>query len=199
MTEQRAPCHVTDGNLRIRPLRDIGSDYLLLAGWLSDHRVLAWYQGRDHPFDLPRARAEIGPIARCETEVNGCIIERASQPIGYLQFYPVLDSEEYALESVDGVLGLDLFLGDPELWGRGIGTRAIRLVMGALFERPRVRRLLIDPHVENLRAIRAYEKCGFRKVKVLPAHELHEGEYRDCWLMDAHPDGTGDSSEGKAC
>ena len=55
MTDRPASILITDGDLKIRPLRDLGNDYLLLASWLSDHRVLAWYQGRDRPLDLPGA------------------------------------------------------------------------------------------------------------------------------------------------
>jgi aminoglycoside 6'-N-acetyltransferase len=185
MTDRPASILITDGDLKIRPLRDLGNDYLLLAGWLSDHRVLAWYQGRDRPLDLPSARDELGPIARGETEVSGCIVERISMPIGYLQYYPVLDPTDYALESAERAVGMDLFLGEPDLWGKGLGTRVIRLAMGMIFESAEVERLVIDPHADNPRALRAYEKAGFQKIKVLPAHELHEGEYRDCWLMEA--------------
>ena len=32
-----------------------------------------------------------------------------------------------------------------------------------------------DPHKSNKRAIRAYEKAGYRIVKSLPEHELFEG------------------------
>ena len=32
--------------------------------------------------------------------------------------------------------------------------------------------------------IRAYQKAGFRIVKSLPGHELHEGKMEDCWLME---------------
>ena len=32
--------------------------------------------------------------------------------------------------------------------------------------------------------IRAYEKAGFRIIKSLPEHELHEGKMEDCWLME---------------
>ena len=186
MTDRPASFFITDGDLKIRRLRDLGGDYVLLSRWLSDHRVLAWYQGRDRPFDLARTRKELGPIARGETEVRGCIVERVSYPIGYLQYYPVLAPEAYALKSVDRTMGMDLFLGEPDLWGKGLGTRVIRLAMGMIFESGEVDRLVIDPHTDNSRAVRAYEKSGFRKVKVLPSHELHEGEYRDCWLMEAH-------------
>jgi aminoglycoside 6'-N-acetyltransferase len=34
------------------------------------------------------------------------------------------------------------------------------------------------------RAIRCYEKAGFTNIKLLPKHESHEGEYKDCWLME---------------
>ena len=43
---------------------------------------------------------------------------------------------------------------------------------------------MTDPQAWNERAIRCYEKCGFKKVKLLPKHELHEGEYRDCWQIE---------------
>lgn len=52
-----------------------------------------------------------------------------------------------------------------------------------LFDVKEARQVLIDPQVSNTRAIRCYEKCGFRKIKLLPRNELHEGEWRDCWLM----------------
>ena len=44
--------------------------------------------------------------------------------------------------------------------------------------------ILLDPHKNNYRAIRAYEKAGFRIIKSLPEHELFEGKQEDCWLME---------------
>ncbi|WP_309138169.1 GNAT family N-acetyltransferase [Priestia megaterium] len=45
-------------------------------------------------------------------------------------------------------------------------------------------KIVLDPQAWNQRAIACYEKCGFKKVKYLPKHEYHEGELRDCWLME---------------
>ena len=47
--------------------------------------------------------------------------------------------------------------------------------------------VILDPHANNPRALRCYEACGFRKVKFLPQHELHEGVWEDCWLMEYRP------------
>jgi aminoglycoside 6'-N-acetyltransferase len=35
----------------------------------------------------------------------------------------------------------------------------------------------------NARAIRCYEKAGFRKVRRLPESELREGKWHDEWVM----------------
>ena len=40
------------------------------------------------------------------------------------------------------------------------------------------------PHKNNPRAIRAYQKSGFRIIEDLPEHELHEGKKEDCYLME---------------
>ncbi len=42
----------------------------------------------------------------------------------------------------------------------------------------------MDPQLRNTRAMKCYEKCGFKKIKILPKHELHEGVHQDCWLIE---------------
>lgn len=171
--------------LSIRLMRDTAEDYTLMAGWLSDERVLAFYEGRDNPFPLERIIAQYSPLVLRLDDVTPCIIEQAGVPLGYIQFYPLdaADAAVYELSTTDGVYGLDLFIGDPSAWNRGIGTRAITLMCDYLFGTLGAQTLSIDPEAWNVRAIRCYEKCGFRKLKLLPAHELHEAELRDCWLM----------------
>ncbi|MBI4311437.1 MAG: acetyltransferase [Chloroflexi bacterium] len=169
--------------LRVRLLRDTHADYALLARWLSDQRVLEFYEGRDTPFDYAKVVEEFGPRAEGSDEVVACIFEVGGAPLGYVQFYAVADPAEYGLEEAKGVYGIDLFIGEPEQWGHGIGTAVVKAVTQHIFERLGAQRIVVDPHVTNGRAIRSYEKCGFRRVKLLPGHELHEGAWRDCWLM----------------
>ena len=44
--------------------------------------------------------------------------------------------------------------------------------------------VILDPHQDNPRAIRMYQKAGFRIIEDLPEHELHEGKKEDCYLME---------------
>lgn len=160
------------------------ADAPLLAKWLSDPRVLEYYEGRDHPFDEAAIRAKF--IARNESAITQCVVLHQGAPLGYVQFYPLdaADLAEYAYPPGLRAFGMDLFIGEPEQWGRGLGTRLVAGVVGHLIAAHGAQRVTLDPHVDNPRAIRCYEKAGFRIVRLLPRHELHEGKWRDCWLME---------------
>jgi aminoglycoside 6'-N-acetyltransferase len=186
---------VLDEDIAIRRMRDDPKDYGLLARWLTDERVLEFYNGRDDPRPYERVLRRYRPRVRGQEPVRPCIIEREGRAIGFIQYYPVGHHKDYDLANATGTYGADMFIGEPELWGQGIGARALAGLVAYIFQELDCRRVVLDPHVTNLRAIRSYEKAGFRKVKVLPRHELHEGARRDCWLMatdrSAHDEGHG--------
>lgn len=177
----------SEGGFCLRRMENVPEDYALLARWLSDERVLAYYEGRDHPFSLEDVRQKFAPRVLSEEGVTPCIMNYFGGPIGYLQFYQA-DAREYSFEGFGNTWALDLFIGEPDYWGRGLGTRFVSLLLSYLFEQMGASWVLIDPHIDNARAISSYEKAGFRKIKILPAHELHEGKWVDCWLMAARWD-----------
>lgn len=171
-----------EGEFCLRRMQDAPEDYALLARWLTDERVLAFYEGRDNPFPIEKVIKKYSPRAVASEGVIPCIMQYECHPIGYLQFY-LADPIEYSFEAHGKVYALDLFIGEPQYWGRGLGASFLRLLLGYLFEQQGADWVILDPHIDNERAIRAYEKCGFRKIKLLPKHEQHEGQYVDCWLM----------------
>jgi len=184
---------VRDGDLALRRMRDDAAEYKLMAKWLTDPRVLEFYEGRDNPFPLARIMSEYSTSVLGSQGVTPCFLISKEGPIGYMQFCPVTNEEDrlsYGLEAIDAAsntFSMDQFIGEPEYWDRGIGTRAVQLMLSYLFNSEQAVAVVVDPHVQNLRAIRCYDKCGFRKIKLLPHHELHEGVWRDSWLMRAEP------------
>lgn len=66
--------------------------------------------------------------------------------------------------------GIDLFISTAHQ-GKGYGPEAIRLVCRFLFEERGHHRITIDPAADNVRAIRAYEKVGFKRVGVMRRYE----------------------------
>lgn len=173
-----------DGPVALRPLRE--EDAPLLLRWLTDRRVLEYWEGPSAVFTPQRIQED---FFEGEEDVSRWVIQYEGKDIGYVQAYP-LDAEaceEYAYTCPGGLaFGIDQFIAEPGLWGKGIGRRFIRLLLGFL-EKQGAQAVVLDPHADNPRAIRCYEACGFRKVKLLPRHERHDGVLVDCWLMEYIP------------
>jgi hypothetical protein len=80
---------ISDAAVSIRLMRDELGDYQVMSKWLSDPRVLEFYQGRDHPLALEQIQSEYAPRIRGEEDVTPCLIILQSVPIGHMQFYLV--------------------------------------------------------------------------------------------------------------
>jgi len=65
-------------------------------------------------------------------------------------------------------------IGEPDLWGRGFGTDAMRLMLRYGFTELNLHRISLTVYAYNPRGIRSYEKCGFK----------HEGRIREFILRD---------------
>ncbi|QHE53355.1 GNAT family N-acetyltransferase [Pontibacillus sp. HMF3514] len=165
-------------------VRNIHKDDITLLGkWLSNPKVLEFYEGRDKHFDYEKIDSKF--LDRSDN-VNRCIVEYEGNKVGYIQFY-TLDHEtksEYGYKNNELIFGLDQFIGEVELWNQGIGRKLIQSVTTYLIENHEADIVVMDPQKSNMRAIKCYEKCHFIKVKELHQHELHEGEFRDCYLME---------------
>ena len=152
----------------------------MLAGWLAEPHIAEWWD--DPEVELAAIREHIDSVS-----VEPLIIELDRQPIGYMQSYdPHLEDGHPYQDQPFGTLGIDVSIGDPDLVGIGHGTAIVRQFAGELFAEgaPRV---IIDPDPTNKRAIRAYEKAGFRPIGertseyghvLLMARDRDEGEDR---------------------
>lgn len=172
------------GELSFRPIGD--DDIARLVRWLNDPEVGAWWHGLTETYD----EAFVHEHMLDDPHVTKAIAELDARPIGFQQWYSLDDEPEtlveYEIPRGAGAFGIDQFVGESRLHNRGIGTRQVRGVTEWLTgpDGPRASRVVTDPVVENLRAVRCYEKAGFVKVRILPAHEELDGEKRDSWLME---------------
>ena len=110
---------------------------------------------------------------------EGFVIEADGEVVGALQYHEE-DDPMYRHA------GMDIFL-TASRHGQGLGTEAIRLLASYLFEERGHHRLTIDPAADNLAAIRAYERAGFRRVGIMRKYERGpDGVWHDGLLMDMH-------------
>jgi aminoglycoside 6'-N-acetyltransferase len=115
--------------------------------------------------------------ARGEDDAVGYAIVVEGELAGVIQHYEETDEEfRHA--------GIDLWLGVP-FQGRGLGTDAVRTMARHLVRDRGHHRLVIDPAAHNERAIRAYQKAGFRRVGVMREYWRDpDGVWRDGLRLD---------------
>ena len=148
--------------ITFRPLT--ADDLPLFHEWLTRPHVAEWWGGAPSLADVER---EYGP-ALAGAEPTRCYLALEDDtPIGFIQSYvPAADHSGgwWVDEHDPGVRGIDQFLADADRLGRGLGTAMVRAFVDHLFADPSVTRIQTDPSPDNARAIRCYEKAGFRAV-----------------------------------
>ncbi|WP_295645618.1 AacA4 family aminoglycoside N(6')-acetyltransferase [uncultured Methylibium sp.] len=140
-------------------------DLPLLHDWLNRPHIAEWWGG-ERP-TLAEVRAHYHPQAMAAERVTPYIAMQGDVPIGYAQSYVAMGSGDGWWEDVTdpGVRGIDQSLADAALLGQGLGTQMVRALVERLFRDPAVTSIQTDPAPHNLRAIRCYQKAGFRAVR----------------------------------
>ena len=147
-----------------------GNDLPMIGAWIAAPHAAAWWG--DPEREIAEIREHIDSVS-----VEPLIVELDGKPIAYLQAYdPHLEDDHPYQDQPFGTIGLDLTIGEPTLVGVGHGSALLRQFVAQLFAEgtPRV---IIDPDPTNARAIRAYEKAGFR------AFELRSSVYGPALMM----------------
>jgi aminoglycoside 6'-N-acetyltransferase len=158
-------------------------DKKLLLSWLTDSRLLEFYEGRDRAHDIDM----INDSFYIEDDEVRSIFEYNDKPIGYIQFYPVDESSRIEfgyIELTEKIFGVDQFIGETSYWNKGIGKLLMKSMIEYLVNHKGADKIIMNPQIWNERAISCYGKCGFKRVKLLKEYEKHEGQLRDCWLME---------------
>jgi len=87
------------------------------------------------------------------------------------------------MEVHEDAFGIDVFIGELDLIGRGIGSRAVDLLTRLLFDERGASQVAIVTALDNHVAQRAYEKAGFHRVGEVLDTDVRDGERVRSWLM----------------
>ena len=164
--------------ISIRRLQACEADMTALLTWLSDERVLAHVYDEDAPWDLEKIRDCFAENAADDSEVCGWMICADTEPVGYMQHYPITEdsyrfTQDLPFSRLAGAYGTDMFIGIPELWRMGIGRRAIELLADHL-RKLGVTRLVADPCTENDHGMTFWPKAGFIPLGEVPEYDHPE-------------------------
>lgn len=94
------------------------------------------------------------------------VAEVEGVPIGFLQIIdPAEEVSHYWGDVPANLRAIDIWIGEAAYLGRGYGTSMMRLAIDRCFAAPAVETILIDPLARNTRAIRFYQRLGFKPVE----------------------------------
>lgn len=140
-------------------------DLPLVRSFIARPHVARWWG----PVDEEMAAIEEKILGH--SHVRAYLMLLDGRPVGYFQHYdPNAEADHPFRGEPAGTLGLDLFIGEPDLIGQGHGPAFIRAFAARAFAGG-APRLVADPHPDNAASIRAFEKAGFvrRWVRDVPA------------------------------
>lgn len=93
------------------------------------------------------------------------IAESDGRAIGFVQIIdPAQEESGYWGEISEGFRAIDIWIGSAGDLGKGYGTEIMRQSLARCFSSPDVHSVLIDPLASNVRAIKFYERLGFKCV-----------------------------------
>jgi RimJ/RimL family protein N-acetyltransferase len=145
----------------------LAEEYLaMLREWLLRPHIAEWW-GDAETVDELRA-AYVDNLSQ-PNATRAYIATLSDAPVGFIQCYVVKGSGDgwWEEETDPGARGIDQFLADVHLLGRGLGRAMVRAFVQKLFEDPSVTVVQTDPHPANVRAIGCYEAAGFARVGIV--------------------------------
>ena len=187
---------VAQGDLVIRRMIDGHGDYELMVRWRNSPHVRYWWDPDLPALTLDSARDEYRPDTGPDSPTTACIVELDGAPVGFMQFYRWAayadEAAEVGIPFDDGVWGVDVFIGETDLVGRGLGTRMMIALCEYLETERDARSIALTTELTNAAAIRCYEKAGFAKIREVRDLDTRDGERTRDWLMIRRRRGSSD-------
>ncbi len=127
--------------------------------WLALPHVREWWGDPAEQYALVSGDLD-------EPAMDQFIVATEEGDIGYIQCYDLTAWNSGFGTHPAGTRGIDLFIGEPTMMVGGRGSALIRAFVDERLAQG-APRIVTDPDPENPRAIRAYEKAGFQKLRMV--------------------------------
>ncbi len=134
-------------------------DLPLIRRWLALPHVREWWGDPSEQYALVSGDLD-------EPAMEQYIVAAAGAAVGYLQCYDLTEWNTGFGPQPEGTRGIDLFIGEPDMIERGHGSALIRRFVEDRLQNG-APRIVTDPDPANHRAIRAYEKAGFARNRMV--------------------------------
>ena len=150
--------------------------------WFNTPQVVEGLVEQRESFSEEEARRWVEHAARAEPpDLKWAVtVDERPEPAGFTALYGV--GRQAAPE-------LGILIGDPDLWGRGVGSEAQRLTIAKAFDELGAHRVFELILAENGSARHVVERLGFEQEGVMRGHVSREGRLLDVVVYGLSPEG----------
>lgn len=150
-------------------------DYEKFVEWLNDFQVTDYtgYSGKLLSIPAEKEYLEQNSSPECTFSIITLNEDKIIGTVG-------LENFNY----IDRSATLGIFIGDPDYRSKGYGTEAIKLVLEYGFRYKNLHNISLDLMAFNERALRCYQKCGFKEYGRRRNCKFINGKYYDQICMD---------------
>lgn len=145
---------IEGGKINLRKVKD--SDFNKIIKW-HENQLLTYFSGDRLPKDLNECKKRY--LNNNLLNQILAIEDKEGNFLGEIEISHIQWKEKVA--------ELFMYIGEESLWGKGYGTEALSVFIDYAFNLKGFKTIYLRVYEQNKRAIRCYEKCGFRKKGIL--------------------------------
>ena len=131
------------------------ADIKYFSKWWRDKDLIALTSGDFEPLSDKKVREYFDNVLNSHSDYH-FMIDLNKKTIGHISL----------VERKNNRYETQIIIGEKNYWSKGYGTQAIKMML----DRARgvgISNIYLEVRPDNYRAIRAYEKCGFIKNKII--------------------------------
>ena len=149
-------------NISLRKLLNCEKDFIKIYQWCQKEFVYEWFEQRK--LSLKEITIKYKKKLK-DSKQDLFIIQCDNKDIGLVQIYKY--EKDIKLDNLKEYLNIyeyDLFIGEEKYLSKGIGSIAINLINNMIYSKYKAEAIILRPFKRNIRAIKCYEKNGFKEI-----------------------------------
>ena len=140
---------------------DKKGNYQLMYKWCSHKYIYEWFEQRQLTYDEIEYKYRSKIFSKKQ---DLFFIKYNNIKIGFVQIYKYEDEKISKLKKYDNIYEYDIFIGEKEYLSKGIGSKIIKYVNNYIYNKYMANCIVLRPFKRNKRAIKCYQKNGFRII-----------------------------------
>ena len=150
-------------------------DVEIFTEWMNDFYVTD-YTGRSHQTMALQEEKQYLENVQKDKSTFAIIDLETDKIIGTVGLHSV--------DNINRTATLGIFIGNRDYWNKGYGTEAVQLILDFGFNYLNLNNIELALMEFNERALKCYQKCGFKEIGKRRKCKFINGKYYDSIHMD---------------